>query len=792
LAEVIRTRIYRLRHDATTSQRIGQLVSQQIMAYNRGVDILQAAPDIVLWPGKRNSKSFKAEISDWMKKDPRVASPAHILATGAEQVWHDDKRLKRQKGLDLLREDPESAETHERLRYRSRKHGPSVLTSAKPPVRISDDKLAFPGADDLILSTKEPVPELDIRSFRLVEVRSERHGANRPLKKRRYALHLNVVETYPDPPNVESVGSLDDVLGIEDCTEGRLVLSTGDFIDTNDSRRIRRAHAMRSSASHKKTGSKRQQQLLRQVRKAKRRQRAERRRQATETARVLLKDIAPKVLAVSPQIYRARRRPLKDFDALTNRQRGPLYEAVNTELTEAMIFEAQRQGIAIYTLLPQPSERNCNRCRQRDVRENQAESRCRNHRREPNSSLDTARDLQERAFRYIAPAASRTLYAEEPQMGRRVNPPRNARTLSCDTLGADKLTNDSGQIGTGPKLSPPHDLAGVSLQAGSSSEQGAQRQLVSHIGGQHIITDELIFIINMINDEDLAFDTKRNRAESMTVWATWATTNRQRVIPADPAAVACFLAKLAELGYSTQTILGHLKGVVAYHRLLGLDNPTSNQVRKVVAAIERLHGKWGRQAPGLSREDVKAIEAAAFAPLSRETPEQSRERGLKIVALVNLMRDCLLRRSEAASLKWRDISPYPDGAGSLLIRYSKTDRLGKGAALYISRNTMKALSAMRNGAGDDDSVFGWSADQISYRIKQAARRAGLDKGISTHSMRRGMAQELGRENASIEEISEAGRWDDDSTAVRYTLSDEPKESAVARFYALMQEEPKAC
>ena len=542
---------------------------------------------------------------------------------------------------------------------------------------------------------------------------------------------------------------------------------------------------MRSTAAHKKKGSRRQHKLLKRVRKKERRRWAEHRRAATKAARVLLKEKRPKVIAVSPAGCRATAPPVRNVNSLTSRRYGPFMAYVLTETERTMITEANRQGIATYSLLPQTYEENDNKCRHRDGRDTQAQSRGRRRRREPNTNQDTARDLQMRAFHYIGPTASRTLYAEESPMGRRVKPSRAARDLSCDTQDADKPTGDSGQIGSGPKLSPPNDLLGVSLQAGSSREQGAQSQLVSLVSTQYIITDELISIINKINGEDLADNTKRLRAEGMAMWATWATVNECRILPADPAAVATFIARLAELGHSTQTIVGHLKGVVTYHEMLGLESPVTIQVRKVKQGIERLHGKWGKQAHGLSREDIKAIQQTAFTPLRRETPEQTMVRGQKIIALFNLMRDCLLRRSEAASATWGNISTDDDGSGVLFVQKSKTDRNGEGEALYFSRETMDALSVIRNGASDCDTIFGWTADQISYRIKQSVRIAGLNEALSTHSMRRGMAQELTRENATTEELKEAGRWHDDSIAVRYGLPNHPKEGTIAHYYALV-------
>ena len=788
---MIRPRIYRLHHNPDASRRIGYLATQQATAYNKGVDIVRKTPEIVLWKSKTRPDSFKSRVSEWRKSDRRVDCPTHLLETGAEQAWYDNDRINRQKALYRFAESDQEALTKEgyseTLSYRSRKHDPSDLMCLKPPVRRAADEFAVPGVDDLILRTREPVPDLDIRSFRLVEIHSERHGANRPLEARRYALQLNVVKNYPDSTDLTSVNSPEDVLGIDDGTGKRLALSTGDAIDIDDSRAVRRIERTRSDAARKEKGSKRQKKALKQAQRAEGRIRAERKRSASETAKSLFARIRPKVLAVSPESYRATTRLIKGVTALTDTRVGLKLAPVSSETIETMVAEAEKQGIHIYTLMPDSSDQECKNFRRRDDRESQAGSRCRSDRCEQDADLSAARNLQWRAFHYIGPAASRTLYAGEPPMGRRVKSSRATREPSCDALGANKPTSDRGQIGSGPDLSPPTDLMGVSLKAGSSVEQGAQRELLYQVRRQYIITNELVSIVNMLNERNIAYETKRNRAEGLAVWATWATINKHRILPAEPAYVASFLAALADLGYSTQTIYGHLKGIIEYHSLLGLCSPVTNEVQRVVQGIERTHGKWGKQAKGLSREHMQAIEATAFTPIRRETTRQTRERGLKVIALVKLMRDCLLRRSEAANVRWRNLSQNANGSGTLLVERSKTDQFGLGAVLYVSRETMQTLSHIRWGAGDDDSVFGWNPDQISYRIKQAMDFAGFGDAYSTHSMRRGMAQELAIEHATLEEINEAGRWVSNGISVRYTVPDDPMQSPVARYHKHLRE-----
>ena len=59
-------------------------------------------------------------------------------------------------------------------------------------------------------------------------------------------------------------------------------------------------------------------------------------------------------------------------------------------------------------------------------------------------------------------------------------------------------------------------------------------------------------------------------------------------------------------------------------------------------------------------------------------------RGNLDIALISLMRDAMLRVSEAAVLTWSDIVSEADGTGRLLIRRSKTDAEGEGAVGFLS------------------------------------------------------------------------------------------------------------
>ena len=119
-------------------------------------------------------------------------------------------------------------------------------------------------------------------------------------------------------------------------------------------------------------------------------------------------------------------------------------------------------------------------------------------------------------------------------------------------------------------------------------------------------------------------------------------------------------------------------------------------MKKTLRCATRKAGKDQKQAEALTEEALIAIEATACEPrLGRggryESQETAQSRGRLDIALISLMRDAMLRVSEAAALSWRDIECEADGTGRLLIRRSKTDAEGQGAVAFLSATTLAAL-----------------------------------------------------------------------------------------------------
>ena len=164
-----------------------------------------------------------------------------------------------------------------------------------------------------------------------------------------------------------------------------------------------------------------------------------------------------------------------------------------------------------------------------------------------------------------------------------------------------------------------------------------------------------------------------------------------------------------------------------------------------------------RQAGALTADVLAVIRLTAVQPRRRgrgfETAEQAAERGKLDVALVAVLSDAGLRRSEASSLTWGDVQRWDDGSGRITVIRSKTDVEAQGAVVAITPAAMKALDAIRPvGVDSGQKVLGLSKSQITRRVK-AAGLSGWEN-FSAHSGRgHGMAHGPGRRSHPRDQAS---------------------------------------
>ena len=295
--------------------------------------------------------------------------------------------------------------------------------------------------------------------------------------------------------------------------------------------------------------------------------------------------------------------------------------------------------------------------------------------------------------------------------------------------------------------------------------------------------------LNAVLSHETARSTIANYRAQWRNFLVWALDKGIQALPASPAQVAAYLAaRIDRHGHKPATLRTAASAIGFIHRTAGLEDPCASQeVKRTLRSAARKAGISQRQAEALTAEALGAILTTACDPRrSRggrfESPQTATRRGNLDIAVIRLMRDAMLRISEAAALIWRDIGTEPDGTGRLLIRRSKTDVAGEGAVAFVSVPTMESLRLIREGAVDTGSVFGLQPNQIAMRIKKAAEAAGLGDGFSGHSPRVGMARDLARAGIELPRLMTAGRWRSPAMPAHYIRNETAGRGAVAQLY----------
>ena len=275
----------------------------------------------------------------------------------------------------------------------------------------------------------------------------------------------------------------------------------------------------------------------------------------------------------------------------------------------------------------------------------------------------------------------------------------------------------------------------------------------------------------------LSENTRRVYGAQWRLFNDWCGDVDLPSLPAEPLTVARYLAVRAGSGASIATLRLATSAIAKAHELAGHDSPGRDRgVREALKGWGRRLARPQRQAGALTADVLAVIRLTAPKPRARgrglETPEQAAQRGKFDVALVAVLSDGGLRRSEAAALTWGDVQRWDDGSGRITVVRSKTDVEAAGAVVAITPDAMRALDAIRPaGVGGGEKVFGLSESQIARRVKVIAKAAGLADWelFSGHSGRVGMARRMAQNGAPTHEIERQGRWKQGGGMVgRYT------------------------
>jgi site-specific recombinase XerD len=242
-----------------------------------------------------------------------------------------------------------------------------------------------------------------------------------------------------------------------------------------------------------------------------------------------------------------------------------------------------------------------------------------------------------------------------------------------------------------------------------------------------------------------ATSTVRAYAGDLASFTSWCEA--RGLASADPAAVAAWVADLADSGAAYATIQRRLTGLRVAARLAGIAAADHPMVAETLAGVRRTIGTAQRRVAPATRDVVEALVETCDDTLT----------GLRDRALVLLGFAGAFRRSELVALTVADLADHPAGI-VVTIRRSKTDQAAAGRQVPIPRGAphvcpVRAVRAWLAAAGITDGPVLRSvsrhghvgAGAISDRtvalvIQSRAAAAGLDPALyAGHSLRAGLA-----------------------------------------------------
>ena len=268
-------------------------------------------------------------------------------------------------------------------------------------------------------------------------------------------------------------------------------------------------------------------------------------------------------------------------------------------------------------------------------------------------------------------------------------------------------------------------------------------------------------------------NTERALRADVEIFVSWCRQEAVPALPASAATLAAFIDAMARVK-APATVRRYVSSIATLHKALRQTNPIENaRVKFALQRMHRLRGRRQAQVQGLTWPLRNRLLDAAGDRLI-----DTRNRALLAVGY-----DALLRRSELVSLEVSDLLEEIDGSATLLVRTGKTDPDGRGAMLYLARDTVRMVQAWLEAGGISEGRLFRSVrkdgtvrakldpGQVARIYKRMARRAGLPGDIvdalAGHSTRVGPVQDMIACGIELPAILQSGRWKTTRMVQRY-------------------------
>ena len=223
-----------------------------------------------------------------------------------------------------------------------------------------------------------------------------------------------------------------------------------------------------------------------------------------------------------------------------------------------------------------------------------------------------------------------------------------------------------------------------------------------------------------------ATNTRRAYQTAWHLFCEWTLLTGRQSMPAEPQTVVLYLGHLAADGKAIATIAQARAAISHAHAAQGIpkgDNPARHPAVAEVLKGWRNQALAPKQADALTTDALTRIRETARLPRrgrdSRtETTAMAQARGTVDLAIIGVMADAGLRRSEAAALTWNDIEFCPDGTARITIRKGKNQP--QPATVAVTETTARALRDIRPDDTDPAaSLFGLTGETLANRLETA-------------------------------------------------------------------------
>ena len=419
---MIRTLKYAVKHSPENAQAIGYQATQQNLAYNQAVDLLNREPNLPKRSSTHCPNALSKRTTKWRQENRSITqAPYHIHQLGAEQAWQANHLLQRSRN-ELIARNTKAAAAGKPLKHRDTRQRRRTLQirkrkTARLSLAINDRCLFQISADGRTISSKQcgftlelrgrqTLTGLDIRSIRLMPIKG--YTARTPLSQRRYYLQVQIYE--PDPPKIDQVKitNADEITGADLGRKNHIMFSTGDRAHHPGSKKRsqqRRKHQRQIAGKPRR--SKRRQHAVTQHRKRTRRFRQHRTQEIRRQIREVLTAEQPKMLAVEALLPRnmitsprgTTDNPGKNVAAKKGLNRT-LAEASLGLTGDLLRQEAAKLKIPVMKVHAAGSSQSCPSCgyRHRKNRESQAVFRCRRCAFQANADWTASVIIRNRAY----------------------------------------------------------------------------------------------------------------------------------------------------------------------------------------------------------------------------------------------------------------------------------------------------------------------------------------------------------------------------------------------------------